>query len=230
MTARVFVCLLTADASGLTAADLVHRLQVSAASVSKSIGYLAGLELVVRQLDPGGRRERYVIDDDVWLRAWQSDTSAHGGIAMAAQQGIEIFGAETTAGVRLSRMGEFFARLSQQMSGSMLAEPVVDDALTVLAALVHAGRPLALSTLGTALGWPRDRLTAALEAIQRHPAIGDPLVLRTIESPDLHDHHRTGPPQPEATPRPRRGEPPAARARPTGQSAPTARRRGGVRR
>ncbi|MDG4833906.1 helix-turn-helix domain-containing protein [Solwaraspora sp. WMMD1047] len=180
MTARVFVSLLIADASGLTSAELVHRLQVSPASVSKSIRYLEAMDLVVRRPDAGGRRERYVIDDDVWLRAWQSDTSAHGEIAVAAQQGIEIFGADTTAGARLGRMGQFFARLSRQMSGSMLAEPVVHDALTVLAALVHAGRPLTLTTLATALDWPRDRLTAALDAIHLHPAIADPLVLRTI--------------------------------------------------
>lgn len=181
MTARVFVCLLTADAGGLTAAGLVHRLQVSPASVSKSIGYLEAMDLVVRRPDAGGRRERYGIDDDVWLRAWRSDTSAHREIAVAAQQGIEIFGADTTAGSRLGKMGQFFARLSQQMSGSMLAEPIVHDALTVLAALVHAARPLTLTTLAAALDWPRDRLTAALEAIQLHPAIADPLVLRTTE-------------------------------------------------
>jgi predicted transcriptional regulator len=181
MTARVFICLLTADAGGLTAAELVHRLQVSPASVSKSITYLEAMDLVMRRPDTGGRRERYVIDDDVWLRAWRTDTSAHGEIATAAQQGIKIFGAGTPAGVRLDRMGEFFARLSRQMSGSTVAEPVVQDALTVLAALVHTGRPLTPGTLATALDWPRGRLTAALEAIQRHPTIADPLVLRTIE-------------------------------------------------
>ncbi|WP_422652940.1 MarR family transcriptional regulator [Amycolatopsis sp.] len=179
MTARVFVCLLTADTGGLTAADLVRRLQVSPASVSKSVGYLEAMELVVRQPDPGRRRERYVIDDDVWLRAWQADTGAHGEIATAAQQGIEIFGPDTTAGARLSKMGQFFARLSEQMSGSTLTETAVYDALTVLAALVHTGRPLTLDTLATALGWPRDRATAALDAIQHQPAIADPLALQT---------------------------------------------------
>ena len=182
MTARVFVCLLTADARGLTAADLVRRLQVSPASVSKSIGHLAAMELVVRQPDSGGRRERYLIDDDVWLRAWRADTSAHGDIATAARQGIEIFGPGTIAGVRLDRMGRFFARLSEQMSGSAVAETVVSDALTVLAALVYAGRPLDLGGLTAALDWPRDRVAGALDAIQRQPAIGDPLVLRTIGS------------------------------------------------
>ncbi|TCO59385.1 GbsR/MarR family transcriptional regulator [Actinocrispum wychmicini] len=178
MTARVFVCLLTADADGLTAADLVRRLQVSPASVSKSVGYLEAMELVVRQPNSNGRRERYRIDDDVWLRAWRADTSAHDEIATAAQQGIEILGADTTAGARLGRMGQFFARLSEQMSSSTLAETVVYDALTVLAALVHASRPLTLGTLATALDWPRDRAAAALDAIARQPAIADPLALR----------------------------------------------------
>ncbi len=185
MTARVFVCLLTADAGGLTAADLVRRLQVSPASVSKSIGYLEGMDLVVRRPDPGGRRERYVIDDDVWLRAWQADTGAHGEIATAARRGIEIFGVDTTAGARLGRMGEFFARLSEHMSGSTLVDAVVYDALTVLAALVHAGRPLTLGTLAAALDWPRDRVTAALNALHGQPAIADPLVLQAI-GPDAY--------------------------------------------
>lgn len=178
MTARVFVCLLTADADSLTAAGLVRRLQVSPASVSKSIGFLEGMELVVRQPDPGGRRERYLIDDDVWLRAWHSDTGAHGEVAIAAQRGVEIFGAGTTAGARLDRMGRFFARLSEQMSGSTLTDSAGYDALTVLAALVHAGRPLTLDALATGLDWPRDRTTDALDAIRRQPAIADPLALR----------------------------------------------------
>ncbi|MDT0543564.1 MarR family transcriptional regulator [Streptomyces lonegramiae] len=180
MTSRVFVCLLTADADGLTAADLVRRLQVSPASVSNSIGYLEAMELVARHPNPGGRRERYVIDDDTWLRAWQADTGAHSKIATAARRGIEIFGADTTAGTRLGAMGQFFAWLSEQMSGSALTESAVYDALTVLAALAHAGRPLTLGTLATALGWPEGRATAALDAIRRQPAIADPLALRTV--------------------------------------------------
>jgi hypothetical protein len=181
MTARVFVCLLTADAGGLTAADLVRRLQVSPASVSKSIGHLEAMELVARRPDPGGRRERYLIDDDVWLRAWQADTGAHGEVATAARRGIEIFGAGTTAGARLDRMGRFFGRLSEQMSGSSaLAETALDDALTVVAALVHAGRPLSLGALATALDWPPSRAVTALDTIRCQPAVADPLALRVI--------------------------------------------------
>ncbi|MFJ4768569.1 MarR family transcriptional regulator [Streptomyces uncialis] len=180
MTSRVFVSLVTADADGLTAADLVRRLQVSPASVSKSIGSLEAMELVVRRSDPGRRRERYLIDDDVWLRAWQADTGAHGEIATAARRGAELFGTGTTAGGRLDRMGRFFARLSEQMRGSSLTDAVAYDVLTVLAALVHAGRPLTLDAVAAALGWPRGRAAAALDALRRRPDLADPLALRTV--------------------------------------------------
>jgi hypothetical protein len=178
MTARVFVCLLTADATGLTSAEIVAGLRVSPASVSKSIGFLAGMDLVVRQQDSGGRRERYLVGDDVWLRAWQTDTGAHGAVASIAQRGVEIVGADSAAGVRLARMGRFFARLSEHMGGSSLAESIVDDARTVLAALTHVRRPLTRDALATALGWPGDRVTTALDALARHPRIADPFTVR----------------------------------------------------
>ncbi|MGW7535444.1 helix-turn-helix domain-containing protein [Amycolatopsis sp. NPDC054798] len=178
MTARVFACLLTAD--GLTSAELVRRLRVSPASVSKSIGYLEAMELVLRRPDPGGRRERYSIDDSAWLRAWRADTAAHGRIASAARRGIELFGADTAAGARLGEMSRFFGWLSEQMGDSDLSDTAGYDALTVVAALVHAGRPLALDDLSVALGWPRDRVLAAAEAVRRRPALPDPLVLRVV--------------------------------------------------
>jgi DNA-binding transcriptional regulator GbsR (MarR family) len=177
MTARVFVCLLTADSGSLTSADLVRRLLVSPASVSKSIGYLETMELVVREPDPGRRRERYVIVDDVWRRAWRADTGAHAGVAKAAQRGTVIFGAGTPAGIRLGKMGQFFGWLSGQMSDSSLSDAAVHDALTVLAALVYAVRPLTVDELATALDWPRRRVADALDAIGRRPVIADPLVL-----------------------------------------------------
>ncbi|WP_410574691.1 helix-turn-helix domain-containing protein [Amycolatopsis sp. cmx-4-61] len=182
MTARVFGCLLTADAGGLTAADLVRSLRVSPASVSKSIGALEAMELVGRRPDPGGRRERYTIDDDVWLRAWQADTGAHGRIAAVAQRGIELFGPDTAAGTRLAGMGRFFGRLSEQMGGSTVAEAVGYDALTVVAALVHAARPLTADELAAALGWPSERTAAALDALRRRPAVADPLAVHDAEA------------------------------------------------
>ncbi|XXY46062.1 MarR family transcriptional regulator [Sorangium sp. So ce269] len=176
MAARVLAALFTTDAGALTAADLVERLRVSPASVSKAIGYLQGLELVRRERGPR-RGERYVIDDDFWIRAWMTSARANAMWADAARQGAEIFGAVTPAGARLEHMRRFFARLSDDMAGGP-TEAAVGDALTVLAALVHAGAPLTLQQLATALGWPPDRVTSALRDAERHPDVADPVALR----------------------------------------------------
>lgn len=176
MTARVFVGLLTADADGRTAADLVGQLRVSPASVSKSIAALESMDLVVRQPDPGTRRERYAIDEYVWQRAWQTDSGAHGDVAAAARRGAQIFGADTVVGARFGRMGQFFGQLSELMNGRTLAASTVHDARTVLAALAHAARPLTVDAMATALDWTPERVSAGLDTIHRYPAIADPLV------------------------------------------------------
>ena len=68
MMARVLACLYTTDAGSLTASELVQRLQVSPASVSKAITFLESQGLVRRERDER-RRERYVVDDDVWYQS-----------------------------------------------------------------------------------------------------------------------------------------------------------------
>ncbi|AUX41672.1 hypothetical protein SOCE26_030940 [Sorangium cellulosum] len=180
MAARVLACLYTIDAGALTAAELVERLRVSPASVSKAIGYLEGLTVVRRERGPR-RGERYVVDDDVWERAWTTSARANAMWADAAMQGAEIFGATTTAGARLDRAGRFFARLSDDMAGGP-TEAAVGDALTVLAALVHASVPLTVQQLATGLGWPPDRVTTALHDAEQHPNITGPVALRRAAS------------------------------------------------
>src|SRR5260221_3225074 len=117
MAARIFAYLVTTDSGALTAAELVQQLRVSPASVSKAIGYLEGLALVRRERDPGRRRERYIIDDDLWLRTWMTDARRHAMWAGTAQQGAEIFASATSAGARLDQMGRFFARLATDLAG-----------------------------------------------------------------------------------------------------------------
>lgn len=86
MASRVLARLFLADSGALTAADLVRRLRVSPASVSKAVGYLENLEMVRRERGPR-RRERYVVDDDVWVRAWTRDTRSTANWAETARQG-----------------------------------------------------------------------------------------------------------------------------------------------
>jgi predicted transcriptional regulator len=180
MAARVLACLVTTDAGALTAAELVHQLRVSPASVSKAIGYLEGLELVRRERDPRRRRERYIIDDDTWLRTWMTSARTNAMLANTAQQGAEILDTATPAGARLDQLGKFFTQLSDDMAGGPTAA-VFDDTLTVLAALVHAVAPLTADQLATALDWPPDRVTNALHDAEQHPDITDPVALRRTE-------------------------------------------------
>ncbi|WP_158845908.1 GbsR/MarR family transcriptional regulator [Saccharothrix deserti] len=158
MAARVLASLVTTDAGALTAAELVGRLRVSPASVSKAVGYLEGLELVRRERD--SRRERYFIDDDVWLRTWLTSARTNAMLAATAQRGVDVFDPTTPAGARLDHMRRFFAQLSDDMSGG--PGTATGDVVTMLAALVRAVTPDSADRLATELGWPPDRVAAAL--------------------------------------------------------------------
>ncbi|MDP9842914.1 hypothetical protein [Streptosporangium lutulentum] len=66
------------------------------------------------------------------------------------------------------------------MNDSGLTDAVVHDALTVLAALVYAARPLTVDDLATALDWPVQRAVGALDAIGRRPILSDPLAVERL--------------------------------------------------
>ncbi|MFY1698122.1 MULTISPECIES: GbsR/MarR family transcriptional regulator [unclassified Solwaraspora] len=108
MTARVLVSLFVSDSGALTAADLVARLRVSPASISKSIAFLERIGFVARQRTPGHRRDRYAVDDGLWYRAWSLRVHVFRTWADAAAEGAGVLGPQTPAGDRLQLMGEFF--------------------------------------------------------------------------------------------------------------------------
>ncbi|MEU4209859.1 MarR family transcriptional regulator [Streptomyces sp. NPDC026206] len=76
MMSRVLTCLYTTDASSLTASELVQRLQVSPASISKAITFLESQGLIRRERDER-RRERYVVDNDVWYQRMIASARSH---------------------------------------------------------------------------------------------------------------------------------------------------------
>ncbi|GAA2677818.1 GbsR/MarR family transcriptional regulator [Nonomuraea recticatena] len=115
MTARVLTCLYVTDGGSLTAAELVQRLQVSPASISKAVGELEQQELIRRERDPRRRRDRYVIDADAWLRGWMASARQNAMLADIARQGAQILGATTPAGVRMQDIGHFFEHVGQAM-------------------------------------------------------------------------------------------------------------------
>lgn len=180
MAARVLARLYLTDSGSLTAADLVHWLRVSPASISKAIGYLERLDLVSRERDTG-RRERYVVGNDFWLRAWSASVRKNTTWAVVTRQGATTLGPTTPAGARLEHMAQFFDRLSADMVSGFTAA-IAGDPLTVLAALVHAGRPLQADELAGALGWARERLADALRGAEERPDMADPVALSRTET------------------------------------------------
>ncbi|MEV6026323.1 helix-turn-helix domain-containing protein [Streptomyces sp. NPDC052036] len=120
MMSRVLTCLYTTDAGSLTASELVQRLQVSPASVSKAITFLESQGLVRRERDER-RRERYVVDNDVWYQGMIAAARSNAQLAETARQGVTILGPGTPAAARLENIarfvdfvGESIARAAEQ--------------------------------------------------------------------------------------------------------------------
>ncbi|WP_426309836.1 helix-turn-helix domain-containing protein [Cellulosimicrobium sp. E-16] len=120
IAAGVLTCLYTADTGSLTAAELVERLRVSPASISKAIPVLESHGLVVRERGEG-RRERYVADGDVWFQSMIAAARNNAQLAETARQGVAVLGRSSPAGVRLENMarfldfvGESIARAAEQ--------------------------------------------------------------------------------------------------------------------
>jgi Helix-turn-helix domain/MarR family len=192
MAARTFAALITTDTGTLTAAELVGQLQVSPASVSKAVAYLEQLDLIRRARDPNQRRDRYIIDDDLWLRTWLSDTRRNQNWADTASYGATVLGPTTAAGRRLDQMSQFFAQLAHDMAPGPLSPEAAQDILTVAAALLHAKAPLTAQQLGDALGWPTSRVTQALQSAQTFPDITGPAAVQPTKGGAYTIAARTG--------------------------------------
>ncbi|WP_133914875.1 helix-turn-helix domain-containing protein [Streptomyces sp. NBC_00582] len=115
MTARVMACLTISDTGSLTASELVQRLQVSPASVSKAIAFLESQDHVRRERDER-RRERYVVDDEIMYEAMVASARSTAQVAETARQGVGILGAGTPAAVRLENMGRFLDFVSESIA------------------------------------------------------------------------------------------------------------------
>ncbi|MEV4296646.1 GbsR/MarR family transcriptional regulator [Microbispora rosea] len=131
MEARVLACLYVTDSGALTAADLVQRLQVSPASISHAIAFLEQQAMLRRERVPGARRERYVIDDEIWIRSMLASMQMNDALVAASQRGAEVLGAATPAGARfessaelLSLVSAAFRQVVEQWQGRSARRPV----------------------------------------------------------------------------------------------------------
>jgi predicted transcriptional regulator len=120
MMSRVLTCLYTTDAGSLTAAELVQHLQVSPASISKAMTFLESQGLIRRERDER-RRERYLVDDDVFYQSMIASARSTAQLAEAAREGVGVLGSATPAAARLENIaryldfvGETIARAAEQ--------------------------------------------------------------------------------------------------------------------
>ncbi|MGW1026221.1 helix-turn-helix domain-containing protein [Streptomyces sp. NPDC002577] len=114
MASRVLVCIYTTDAGSLTASELVQRLQVSPATISKTIALLENMGLIRRERDER-RRERYVVDNDVWYEGMIASARSHTQLAATARQGVSLLGPDTPAAVRLENIARFVDFVGESM-------------------------------------------------------------------------------------------------------------------
>ncbi|GAA2084090.1 helix-turn-helix domain-containing protein [Streptomyces albiaxialis] len=115
MMARVLTCLTLSDTGSLTASELVQRLQVSPASVSKAIAYLENQGLVRREQD-ARRRERYVVDDDVWYQSMIASARGTAQLVEIAREGVGVLRPGTPAAVRLENIARFLDFVSESIA------------------------------------------------------------------------------------------------------------------
>lgn len=115
MMSRVMACLTLTDTGSLTASELVQRLQVSPASISKAITFLESQGFVRRERDER-RRERYVVDDDIWYQSMVASARSTAQIVEIARQGVGVLGPETPAAARLENVARFLDFVSESIS------------------------------------------------------------------------------------------------------------------
>nr|WP_315893720.1 helix-turn-helix domain-containing protein [Streptomyces sp. P9(2023)] len=115
MMSRVLACLYTTDAGSLTASELVQRLQVSPASVSKAIAVLESQDLVRRERDER-RRERYVVDNELWYQSTVASARASAQLAETARQGVGVLVPDTPAAIRLEGIARYMDFVSESIA------------------------------------------------------------------------------------------------------------------
>ncbi|MEU7929542.1 helix-turn-helix domain-containing protein [Micromonospora sp. NPDC049801] len=115
MGARVLTCLFTTDTGSLTAAELAQRLHVSPASISKAISFLESQSLVRRERDER-RRDRYVIDTELFYQATMASARANDQLIATAREGVAVLGPGTPAAARLENIARFLDFISESIT------------------------------------------------------------------------------------------------------------------
>ncbi|MFD8965731.1 GbsR/MarR family transcriptional regulator [Streptomyces sp. NPDC059568] len=112
---RVFAALLASDDASLTSAELSERLSISPAAVSGAVRYLTQVSMVSRERDPGSRRDRYRLHNQIWYASLTQRDSVLTRWEQALREGVESLGRDTPAGARVAETVAFFEFLQKEL-------------------------------------------------------------------------------------------------------------------
>lgn len=116
MPARVFAALLASDDGVMTSSELGEQLQVSPAAVSGAIRYLAQVNMVSREREPGSRRDRYRVHSNQWYEALTNRDQILKRWESTLRDGVASLGPDTGAGRRMSETLEFFQFMEKELA------------------------------------------------------------------------------------------------------------------
>ncbi|MFE2182242.1 GbsR/MarR family transcriptional regulator [Streptomyces sp. NPDC059455] len=116
MAARVFAALLVSDSGALTSAELAERLRISPAAVSGAIRYLSQVDMVVREREPGSRRDRYrLYNNEVWYETLTRRDQIVARWESTMRDGAKVLGPGTPAGLRITETADFFEFVQREL-------------------------------------------------------------------------------------------------------------------
>jgi DNA-binding transcriptional regulator GbsR (MarR family) len=115
MPARVFAALMASDSGALTAAELASLLRVSPAAISGAVRYLIQVNLASREPEPGSRRERYRVHNEVWYEAVAGKDRRLERCERSLRHGLDVVGRDSPAGQRIAETIAFFEFLQTEL-------------------------------------------------------------------------------------------------------------------
>ncbi|OEJ25849.1 MarR family transcriptional regulator [Streptomyces agglomeratus] len=115
MASRVFAALLASPNASMTSAELAEQLRISPAAVSGAVRYLTQANMVSRQRDPGTRRDRYVLHNELWYETFTRRDQVLSRWEKVLRDGAQMLGPFTPAGARAAETAEFFEFLQKEL-------------------------------------------------------------------------------------------------------------------
>lgn len=115
LAARAFSAILLSEDGRLTAGELTTALDAGPSAVSGAVKYLRQVGMVIRERDPGQRRDHYRIHESAWYGAMGPANEVFHRFEQGAREGVAVFGADTPLGARLEETRSFFAYLGAEV-------------------------------------------------------------------------------------------------------------------